>query len=239
MKLESVTLRNFRCFERLHLDLHPELTILVADNGGGKSTSLDALAIVLSNYVEGFPLHNATLRKMTTSDHRQVIIDKTLLTSEVASAPVIILAIGSSPDITPSKLELIEEFPLKTKQQYLQELDQKRGKERAQPDTPAFLAEEYYQRILDKKSVDLPLIAYYGTERVWQQTEAKWHDTQQNKNANKADHDFLSRLAPYSDCLDSGTDYISFVDWFQYIAKAHADQRNMLIEKYGHPSFPR
>ncbi|HET6385825.1 MAG TPA: AAA family ATPase, partial [Armatimonadota bacterium] len=37
MQLSSVTLSNFRCFERLEVPLHPRLTVLVAENGGGKT----------------------------------------------------------------------------------------------------------------------------------------------------------------------------------------------------------
>ena len=48
MKLKRVTLNNFRCFEHLELDLHPRLTVLVAENGGGKTALLDAIAIGLS-----------------------------------------------------------------------------------------------------------------------------------------------------------------------------------------------
>lgn len=48
MHLKNITLRNFRCFETLDLDLHPRLTVLVAENGGGKTAILDGIAIGLS-----------------------------------------------------------------------------------------------------------------------------------------------------------------------------------------------
>jgi len=48
MHLKSVILRNFRCFKELTLDLHPELTVLVAENGGGKTSILDGIAIGLA-----------------------------------------------------------------------------------------------------------------------------------------------------------------------------------------------
>ncbi len=48
MHLKKITLNNFRCFESLELDLHPRLTVIVADNGGGKTSVLDAIAIGLS-----------------------------------------------------------------------------------------------------------------------------------------------------------------------------------------------
>lgn len=48
MRLNRLTLSNFRCFERLELDLHPRLTVLVGDNGAGKTALLDAIASALS-----------------------------------------------------------------------------------------------------------------------------------------------------------------------------------------------
>lgn len=48
MQLKKVTLNNFRCFEHLEVPLHPRLTVLVAENGGGKTSILDAIAIGLS-----------------------------------------------------------------------------------------------------------------------------------------------------------------------------------------------
>lgn len=44
MKLKQVRLENFRGIESLTLDLHPKLTVLVAENGGGKTTILDGIA---------------------------------------------------------------------------------------------------------------------------------------------------------------------------------------------------
>lgn len=46
MKIERLRLRNFRGFAALELELDPQLTVLVGDNGSGKSTVLDALSLV-------------------------------------------------------------------------------------------------------------------------------------------------------------------------------------------------
>lgn len=32
MRLKSITLKNFRCFEHLEVDLHPRLTVFVGEN---------------------------------------------------------------------------------------------------------------------------------------------------------------------------------------------------------------
>ncbi len=43
MKLQSVHIKNFRCFEDITIDFHKQLTVLVGENGSGKSAVLDAL----------------------------------------------------------------------------------------------------------------------------------------------------------------------------------------------------
>jgi predicted ATP-binding protein involved in virulence len=48
MKLKQLTLENFRGFKKLELAIDPQLTVLVGANGAGKSSVLDALAILLS-----------------------------------------------------------------------------------------------------------------------------------------------------------------------------------------------
>lgn len=48
MHLKKVTLNNFRCFKHLEVPLHPRLTVLVAENGGGKTSILDAISAGLS-----------------------------------------------------------------------------------------------------------------------------------------------------------------------------------------------
>jgi predicted ATP-binding protein involved in virulence len=48
MRLKKVSLSNFRCFEKLSLELHPRLTVLVGENGAGKTAVLDGIACALS-----------------------------------------------------------------------------------------------------------------------------------------------------------------------------------------------
>lgn len=48
MKLKKVTFKNYRCFEDLEIELDPRLTVIVGNNGAGKSAILDGIAAVLS-----------------------------------------------------------------------------------------------------------------------------------------------------------------------------------------------
>ena len=51
LRVDKLSLQNFRCFTDCELELHPELTVLVADNALGKSALLDALRLALNVFV--------------------------------------------------------------------------------------------------------------------------------------------------------------------------------------------
>jgi predicted ATP-binding protein involved in virulence len=65
MKIEQVSLKNFRCFEQLDVTFHPQLTVLIAPNGAGKTTILDAVRIALWPFVKGFDLGSQTGKSAT------------------------------------------------------------------------------------------------------------------------------------------------------------------------------
>ncbi|MEN8221324.1 MAG: AAA family ATPase [Pseudomonadota bacterium] len=54
MKFKSVTIENFRAIEKIQLPLHKQLTILVGENGSGKTSILDAISIVLGEIPKHF-----------------------------------------------------------------------------------------------------------------------------------------------------------------------------------------
>jgi len=51
MKLKKIEITNFRCFETLTVPLHPDINVFVGVNAAGKTTILDAIAIVLYDIV--------------------------------------------------------------------------------------------------------------------------------------------------------------------------------------------
>lgn len=55
MKLTDLRVRNFRCFEDLLLRFDDHLTVLVANNGNGKTTILDAIAIAFGPFLTRLP----------------------------------------------------------------------------------------------------------------------------------------------------------------------------------------
>ena len=55
MKIKNLKLNHFRRFTDFELDFHPQLTVLVARNGAGKSSILDAVATSLGAFLTRLP----------------------------------------------------------------------------------------------------------------------------------------------------------------------------------------
>jgi predicted ATP-binding protein involved in virulence len=70
--IKQLQLTNYRCFESLDLALEDDLTVLFAENGGGKTALLTALAMGLAVFQTGVP---RMLKPNVASDPRQLTLD--------------------------------------------------------------------------------------------------------------------------------------------------------------------
>lgn len=61
MRIDRLTVRNFRNFTEKAIEFHPQFTVLVGHNGSGKTAVLDALCIGTGAYLLGIPGMSAPL----------------------------------------------------------------------------------------------------------------------------------------------------------------------------------
>lgn len=54
MKIRKVRLENYRGFEKFDLELHPKLTVIMGINGCGKTTLMSALTLLLWSYIKAY-----------------------------------------------------------------------------------------------------------------------------------------------------------------------------------------
>ncbi len=75
MQLFNITLHNFRRYELAKFHFHPRCTALIGENGKGKTTVLDAIAVMLGTYFQGSGLRTgqSVVRK---NDARFVVSEK-------------------------------------------------------------------------------------------------------------------------------------------------------------------
>ena len=68
LRIDYLNVKNYRCFKSLEtpIQFHPQLTVFVARNGGGKTAFLDAVRIALGTFTSSFPI--TTYAHFHTSD---------------------------------------------------------------------------------------------------------------------------------------------------------------------------
>jgi predicted ATP-binding protein involved in virulence len=198
LNLQMLLLRDYRCFEAIDIEFHPQLTVLVASNGAGKTSILDAIAVAFGPYIRAFD--EAVGKHFEPSDIRLTQIRRTA-TNEMEHAPrgVRMAAVGVIPgslnDPSPSTWQRVLASPVKAKTTIKDAKD----------------LSEYGKRMQEAvrtpgNDAVLPLIAYYGTGRLWQQKKLM-----ANKKLART-----SRTIGYADCLDPASSYKTFVAWFRY-----------------------
>ena len=205
LNLKKLTLHDYRCFEAIDIDFDERLTVLVAVNGAGKTSILDAIAVAFGPYIGAFD--EAVGKHFEPSDIRQFQARETA-THEMEYAPkgVWLEATGVIPgslieslgDDRPASWKRALTSPTKAKTTI------KEAKELIN-----------YGKCMQEgvrtpgSDVLLPLIAYYGTGRLWQQKKQKKEPWAQRIQR-------TSRTIGYTDCLDPASNYKSFLEWFRY-----------------------
>ncbi len=205
LRLDRLSLRNFRCFAECTLELHPKLSVLVAENGHGKTAILDAIRIAFGPVVDSL----SDNRKSADFDSKDVRLafmkDSTMspaLQTELVAEGYIAeqsirwsRALKSDSSRSRTTTKDAEELH-RVAQQLLDDTDDHDSTEDAYPPT-------------------LPLIAFYGTERHWSGD----HLLEKQKGQEKG------RFSGYSDCLSSSSSFKEFINWYETKMNEISDPR--------------
>ena len=54
MRLNQLTLTNFRCYQQRSFNFHPNVNLIVGQNATGKTALLDAKSIAMATWLLGF-----------------------------------------------------------------------------------------------------------------------------------------------------------------------------------------
>lgn len=194
MIIDSLTMRNFRLFEEAHIDFHDRVSVVVGVNGAGKSSVLDAMSILLSCYVGGFDGFAA--RRIAQSDIRHVTHKIGSFSENVPQLPAEVSAAGSicSERVSWGGLKL-KDSPQSSSPSAYDELTR--------------VAAEHQRRLREgDESLVLPLVAYYGTGRLWKRDPSK------KRHEDKLNAPFR-RLAAYEECLDAHVTDTALVTFYE------------------------
>lgn len=186
MKLKSLDIENFRGIAKLHLEFGERLTVIVGENGVGKTSVLDALAILLDQYVARFVhVSPQRARQMSESDIR-LSDDWAILNASISIA------------VEDENSSLFEWSVVK---------QNRSGKLNGIVSSEFENLNEYVRSKHDVKKDKLneePLLIYYGQRRAFIEMIKRLKD-----NAD------LEPVAGFRSALDGKLDFREFVLWFR------------------------
>ena len=190
MFLKSMILRNFRCFSFMEVYFNNRLTVVVGNNGAGKSTMLEAAAIAAGTLT--FAMDGLTNYGIRKGDAHYRCFD-----------------LGSNVDVQPQFPVEITAFGEVDGKEVIWSRSLNSAKGRgglASAKELTAIAREYQERMRNgDKELKLPIISYYGTGRLWDQHREKKSDTFEKNN----------RTNGYIDSLDGAANDRLMMKWFQ------------------------
>lgn len=201
MKINEITIKNFRGFEDFHAELNLNLTVFIGNNGSGKSTVLDAIAIAIGTFFSG--LDGVPGIGITKEDVTYKCFDMGTVIDLQHQYPSVITAKGT---LNNNTLE------------WTRSLDKENGRTRiVKARSIVDEASKYQQRIRSGDTTAiLPLISYYGTGRLWAQ----------KKDSEKKDELMqFSRLSGYIDCLAAESNEKLMLKWFEKMTTQQAQRQ--------------
>jgi predicted ATP-binding protein involved in virulence len=205
MLIKELHIQNFRRFEDLKVSFEEDLTVLVARNGHGKSSILEAITILLGIFVGAFDLGRA--KGLSARDARRSVQHST----------------KEPRQDWPVRIEGSVRFPilpaLDSGISYVHHIARELTTAKSRTTTREVLDLTTYGQQLQAlihraDEVELPVVAYYGTGRLW-----KAHKSILRKQVLTQ-----SRSLGYEDCLSPSSSFVQVQQWMDRASRARSQE---------------
>jgi len=188
MKINQITLKNFKGFKEFTIPFDPQFNLIIGDNGSGKSAILEALTIAMGSFFLG--IKDTDSRNIKDSDIRLVSYEN----SEEPQFPVEIITNGT---VNGKNIEW-------TRHRLSSEGSTRADKAKA----IKLIAEQLDKSVRGGELVTMPVLAYYSTGRLWR-------DLVERKTKGEPNRVIASRFRAYKSCLQSTSTFKIFVKWYK------------------------
>ena len=211
MLIRELHIQNFRRFEDLKVTFEDDLTVLVARNGHGKSSILDAIPVLLGPFVGAFDRGRS--RGFTAADARQYLDPETLnprIYWPIRVEGAVVLPVFDHNQLRPDLQD----------HQLARQLSSSKGTTTV---GEVVALRRYGKTMQDNinKLVDniLPVLAYYGNGRLWKV----------DKNLSRKKVLTENRSIAYEDCFSSSSNFLQLQQWMAKATMFKMQQSNPLL----------
>ncbi len=203
MRIDRLTVHNFKGFSEREFTFHPEFNLIVGTNGTGKTTALDALAVAAGSWflgVRGADSRHIRSNEVTLSDFEHEDIDEAGQRHfSVHWEQIFPCEVESHGQVQGRNIAWKRALNSPNgRTTYGEAIDIKR------------LATEADDAIRKGQDILLPLISYYGTGRLWQEPREAFQVSDPMKVTNKEEQ---SRLSGYSNSVDPRLSVSQLTRW--------------------------
>jgi predicted ATP-binding protein involved in virulence len=195
MRLDNLHIANFKKFAAQDIDLHPQFTLLVGENGAGKTTVLDALAVAAGVWLLDPPdsiLINSG-RKIFPADIRLEPLTKGDRIQFQERRPVIVQATGRIAE----RDQVVWTRQIRADQRNTTNADAEDARQ---------IIKGVYAKDSAGENVLCPVLAYYGAGRAWLPSNERVPKSKANSPA--------MRWAAFYDCFNERIRFTELHKWF-------------------------
>ena len=217
MKLEQLTLQNYRCFENLTIQLHPELTVLIAPNGAGKTTVLDAARVAVWPFVKGFDLGSQTGKAATIQPSDVRLCQQ----SDGNMEPQLPSSITATGRYLP---QMEAQTWTQTRERIKAGTNTLTDKTTKQITAAATDLEQQARQ--GQGDITLPLVSYLGTSRLW--FEGRFTSEAKDTVLDRAQY---SRTSGYLNCLSYASSFKAFTAWYGWVYRSYLESQIHALQR--------
>jgi predicted ATP-binding protein involved in virulence len=199
MRIDKLHIQNFKGFEDETFHLNPHYTVFIGENGAGKTSVLDAIAVVLASYFIGIDGAGSAVRNIRPNEVRVMMIDG-------LPRPQFPCLISASGELNGQRIESGWFF----ESTRINDAGGTGGGIGTWTIAP--IIEKMVQESRSVGGVTFPVIAYHGTGRLWAQHGEKHPEFRKQEEG---------IAMAYQDCLlpeSSSKDFLSWYKTYQYEA---------------------
>ena len=206
-RLDKLELENFRCFSKIEIKFHEKLTVIVAHNGGGKTTVLDAACFGWQFFLQGIELEKSA-KTIREADVRRT------RSQDGAMVPMKPVSLSGSSFIAGASVN----WNVDKGQTAPKNTSSRAAEDMREAGRVLRLATQDYAEHTSAKPPTLPAIGYYGTGRLW----AAQKITEARRKNVKADN---SPTRGYDQCLSPSSHFAIFEVWFERYSRDAQQER--------------